>query len=100
MQRLSLGQTGGRPRAASRPGDPGEQRTAAQYGLLFDEQGRPTSRWEELARGIADCLTFTYPPESSLLTPSKLNLFYSRHRGAADNAFGWPGKTVPSDGTR
>ncbi|KAI5285142.1 hypothetical protein KEM54_000791 [Ascosphaera aggregata] len=79
----------GRRHAHSRTDEASDQLIASKYGLLFDNLGRPTTRWDELVRGIADYIVLHYPPENSLLTPEKLAHFYARKTAAADAAWSW-----------
>ncbi|KAF4458550.1 hypothetical protein FALBO_14719 [Fusarium albosuccineum] len=52
-----------------------------KWGKLFDDKGEPTARLGQVLRGIANYLVAEYKPYNSLVvTPEKLNLFYSTYK--------------------
>ncbi|KAI9155410.1 hypothetical protein HJFPF1_07993 [Paramyrothecium foliicola] len=60
--------------------DPGLSAVDLKWGELFNSQGQPTKRFEQVVRGVADYLIAEFSPADSLvITPEKLGLFYSRY---------------------
>ncbi|KAL2179846.1 uncharacterized protein P884DRAFT_283046 [Thermothelomyces heterothallicus CBS 202.75] len=52
-----------------------------KWGILFDQNGVPTKRWEQVIRGICNYLVAEYMPQNSLVvTPEKMAAFYSHHK--------------------
>ncbi|KAH6621384.1 hypothetical protein B0J18DRAFT_225469 [Chaetomium sp. MPI-SDFR-AT-0129] len=52
-----------------------------KWGTLFDQQGVPTKRWEQVIRGIGNYLKDEFMPQNSLvITPDKLAVLYSHHK--------------------
>ncbi|KAL2143431.1 hypothetical protein VTI28DRAFT_10418 [Corynascus sepedonium] len=52
-----------------------------KWGMLFDQNGVATKRWEQVVRGIGNYLMVEFLPQNSLVvTPGKLAVFYSHHK--------------------
>ncbi|GAP83833.2 putative hydroxyproline-rich glycoprotein dz-hrgp protein [Rosellinia necatrix] len=52
-----------------------------EWGVLFDGNGFPTVRCEQVLGSLAKCLAEEFPPRDGVvITPEKLGLFYSRFR--------------------
>ncbi|KAG7294347.1 hypothetical protein NEMBOFW57_004418 [Staphylotrichum longicolle] len=52
-----------------------------KWGVLFDQNGLPTKRWEQVIRGLGNYLMDEFMPQKTLvITPGKLAAFYSHHK--------------------
>ncbi|KAL2149645.1 hypothetical protein VTH82DRAFT_8297 [Thermothelomyces myriococcoides] len=52
-----------------------------KWGILFDQNGVPTKRWEQVIKGLCNYLMAEYTPKNSLVvTPEKMAAFYSHHK--------------------
>ncbi|KAL2168596.1 hypothetical protein VTG60DRAFT_7139 [Thermothelomyces hinnuleus] len=52
-----------------------------KWGILFDQNGVPTKRWEQVIGGICNYLMAEYMPQNSLVvTPEKMAAFYLHHK--------------------
>lgn len=83
----STTRTGSFSGAASSPRSPTMPSAGAQpsvsdekWGRLFDQNGQPTARAEEVFKSVADHIIAEFVPRKSIVvTPEKLVEFYSRH---------------------
>ncbi|KAL8366033.1 hypothetical protein RB595_004697 [Gaeumannomyces hyphopodioides] len=83
----STTRTGSFSGAASSPRSPtmpsaGTQPSVSdeKWGRLFDQNGQPTARAEEVFKSVADHIIAEFVPRKSIVvTPEKLAEFYSRH---------------------
>ncbi|KAK4122935.1 hypothetical protein N657DRAFT_664724 [Parathielavia appendiculata] len=48
-----------------------------KWGVLFDQNGLPTRRWDQVLRGIGNYLLM--PQKTLVITPGKMAAFYSQH---------------------
>ncbi|KAK3304590.1 uncharacterized protein B0T15DRAFT_247815 [Chaetomium strumarium] len=52
-----------------------------KWGILFDRDGLPTKRWQQVLKGIGSYLMDEFMPQKTLVvTPAKMAGFYSHHR--------------------
>ncbi|KAL2257361.1 hypothetical protein VTK26DRAFT_279 [Humicola hyalothermophila] len=65
------------------PGDPSVELNPIdkKWGVLFDQNGVATKRWEQVVRGLGRYLMDEFLPQKTLvITPDKMAAFYSYHR--------------------
>ncbi|GAB1312949.1 hypothetical protein MFIFM68171_03159 [Madurella fahalii] len=52
-----------------------------KWGVLFDQQGLPTKRWDQVIKGLGRYLMDEFMPQkTAVITPEKMAAFYSHHK--------------------